>query len=98
MAAVVAIATVLMCVTAGLGFRRRFPGSGIMFYLAIASLVMPGLFVGLGISLIFQLLGWQTDWRESGIGAQLTWTLAIRSAGDVRGSCRQRESRQGDTG
>jgi len=46
-----------------------------MFYLAIASLVMPGLFVGLGISLIFQLLGWQTDWRESGIGAQLTWTL-----------------------
>ncbi|MDB5404136.1 MAG: putative transporter, ATP-binding protein [Rhodopila sp.] len=75
LAAAVAVITVLMCVSAGLGFRRRFPGSGIVFYLAIASLVMPGLFVGLGVSLIFQLLGWQTDWRESGLGAQLTWTL-----------------------
>jgi ABC-type Fe3+/spermidine/putrescine transport system ATPase subunit/ABC-type spermidine/putrescine transport system permease subunit II len=75
LAAVVATLTVVMCVSAGLGFRRRFPGSGLVFYLAIASLVMPGLFVGLGISLIFQLLGWETDWRESGLGAQLTWTL-----------------------
>jgi len=75
LAAVVAVVTVLMCVAAGLGFRRRFPGSGVVFYMVIASLVMPGLFVGLGISLIFQLLGWQTDWRQSGLGAQLTWTL-----------------------
>ena len=75
MASIAAIVTVLMCVSAGLGFRRRFPGSGVVFYIAIASLVMPGLFVGLGISLIFQLLGWQTDWRFSGLGAQLTWTL-----------------------
>ena len=75
MAAVASVITVLMCVAAGLGFRRRFPGSGAVFYMAIASLVMPGLFVGLGISLIFQLLGWQTDWRLSGLGAQLTWTL-----------------------
>jgi len=51
------------------------PGSGALFYLAIASLVMPGLFVGLGISLGFQLLGLQTDWAISGLGAQLTWTL-----------------------
>jgi putative spermidine/putrescine transport system ATP-binding protein len=75
LAAVAATLTVVMCVSAGLGFRRRFAGSGAVFYLAIASLVMPGLFVGLGISLIFQLLGWGTDWRESGLGAQLTWTL-----------------------
>jgi len=36
---------------------------------------MPGLFVGLGISIIFQLLGWTTDWRVTALGAQLTWTL-----------------------
>ncbi len=75
LAAVVAVISVLMCVSAGLGFRRRFFGSGVVFYMVIASLVMPGLFVGLGISLIYQLLGWQTDWRSSGLGAQLTWTL-----------------------
>lgn len=46
-----------------------------MFYLAIASLIMPGLFVGLGIALGFQLLGLETNWFTSGLGAQLTWTL-----------------------
>ncbi len=41
----------------------------------IASLIMPGLFVGLGIALSFRLLGLRTDWFTSGLGAQLTWTL-----------------------
>lgn len=75
LASIVAVATVLMSVLAGLGFRRRFPGSAAMFYLAIASLIMPGLFVGLGIALGFQLLGLETGWLTSALGAQLTWTL-----------------------
>jgi putative spermidine/putrescine transport system permease protein len=75
LAAVVTLLTVAISVAAGLGFRRRFPGAGLVFYMAIASLVMPGLFVGLGISIIFQLLGWTTDWRVTALGAQLTWTL-----------------------
>jgi len=75
LASIVTAATVVISVAAGLGFRRRFPGAGLVFYMAIASLVMPGLFVGLGISIIFQLLGWTTDWRVTALGAQLTWTL-----------------------
>lgn len=84
LAAIVGVLTVVMCVAAGLGFRRRFPGSAFVFYMAIASLVLPGLFVGLGVSLVFQLLGWTTDWRVSGLFTQLTWTLldtAVRPAG-----------------
>jgi putative spermidine/putrescine transport system permease protein len=75
LAAIVGVLTVVLCVAAGLGFRRRFTGSAIVFYMAISSLVMPGLFVGLGVSLVFQLLGWTTDWRVSGLFTQLTWTL-----------------------
>jgi len=75
LASIVAAATVLLSVLAGLGFRRRFPGSAAVFYLAIASLIMPGLFVGLGIALGFQLLGLETGWLTSALGAQLTWTL-----------------------
>ena len=75
LAAAVAIVTVVLSVVAGLGFRRRFRGSAFAFYLAIASLIMPGLFVGLGIALTFRLLGLETDWYTSGFGAQLTWTL-----------------------
>ena len=67
--------TVAVSVAAGLGFRRKFPGSGALFYLAIASLVMPSLLVGFGIGLGFQFLGWQTNLFTSALGAQLTWTL-----------------------
>jgi putative spermidine/putrescine transport system permease protein len=75
LAVVVAVITVVLSVLAGLAFRRRFRGSAFAFYLAIASLIMPGLFVGLGIALSFQLLGIETSWYTSGLGAQLTWTL-----------------------
>src|ERR1700758_2059963 len=74
LAAMVAVATVLIAVLAGLAFRRPFRGSAVAFYLAIASLIMPGLFVGLGIALTFRLLGLPTSWATSGMAAQLTWT------------------------
>ena len=75
LAIAVALVTVVLSVVAGLGFRRPFRGSAVAFYLAIASLIMPGLFVGLGIALTFRLLGLGTNWFTSGLGAQLTWTL-----------------------
>ena len=75
LALVVAVITVVLSVVAGLAFRRRFRGSAFVFYLAIASLIMPGLFVGLGIALSFRLIGIDTSWYTSGLGAQLTWTL-----------------------
>ena len=54
LAAVVSAITVVVSVAAGLGFRRRFRGSGVLFYLAVASLVMPSLLVGFGIGLGFK--------------------------------------------
>jgi putative spermidine/putrescine transport system permease protein len=75
LAAVVSSLTVVISVAAGLGFRRRFPGSGVLFYLAVASLVMPSLLVGFGIGLGFQFLGLDPSLFTSALGAQLTWTL-----------------------
>lgn len=75
LAAVVSTLTVIFAVAGGLGFRRRFPGSSVIFYLAVASLVMPSLLVGFGIGLGFQFLGWQPSLFTSALGAQLTWTL-----------------------
>jgi putative spermidine/putrescine transport system permease protein len=75
LAAIVVAVTVVFSVMAGLGFRRRFAGSGAIFYMAIASLIIPGLLVGLGIGLTFQLFGWTADWYSSALAAQLTWTL-----------------------
>lgn len=67
--------TVTVSFFAGLGFRRKFRGAGVLFYLAIISLVMPGVLTGLGIGTLFTTLGLQTNWLISGLGAHLTWTL-----------------------
>jgi len=75
MAVLASALTVAICVSAGLAFRRRFLGAGLLFYTAVASLVMPSLFVGFGIALGFKELGWKTSLFTSGLGAQLTWTL-----------------------
>src|SRR6202047_5278541 len=75
LASVISLLTAAISVAAGLGFRRRFPGSGVLFYLAVASLVMPSLLVGFGIGLGFKALGAKTSLFTSALGAQLTWTL-----------------------
>jgi putative spermidine/putrescine transport system permease protein len=75
LAVVVLTLTVAISVAAGLAFRRRFMGAGVIFYMAIASLIMPGLLVSLGIGLMFQFLGIRTNWYTSALGAHLTWTL-----------------------
>jgi putative spermidine/putrescine transport system permease protein len=71
----VMVTTVVVSVMGGLAFRRRFTGSTALFYVIIASLVIPSILVSLGIGLIFDQVGIRTHWATSGFGAQLTWTL-----------------------
>ena len=75
LAALVTVSTVLVSLSAGMAFRRRFPGGTVLFYLALASLIVPSLLVSLGVGLLFSRLDWDTAWYSSGFGAQLTWTL-----------------------
>jgi len=71
----VMVATVVISVAAGLAFRRRFFGSTVLFYMALASLIMPGLVLSIGILVAFQFLGLPTRWYSSAFGAHLSWTL-----------------------
>lgn len=75
LALVVSISTVVMSVAAGLAFRKNFRGSGVVFYLAVASLVMPSLLVGFGIGLGFRFLDLEPSLFTSALAAQLTWTI-----------------------
>src|SRR5258707_7992604 len=84
---VVMILTVVLSVSAGMAFRKSFRGATLLFYVAIASLIMPSIITSLGIALEFRLLddfiiksgaeGWTTAMGlfTSGLGAHLTWTL-----------------------
>ena len=71
----VMVLTVLFSLLAGFAFRRRFPGSGALFYLAVASLIVPSILVSLGIGLLFNIVGFEPTWYSSALGAHLTWTL-----------------------
>jgi putative spermidine/putrescine transport system permease protein len=71
----VMIVTVVVSLLAGLAFRKKFRGASALFYLAVASLVIPSIVISLGIGVVFQRLGLQPAWYTSAFGAHLTWTL-----------------------
>ena len=67
--------TVILSVAGGLAYRQKFRGSSVLFYLVIASLIIPSILVSLGVGLIFNIVDLEVHWATSGFGAQLTWTL-----------------------
>jgi putative spermidine/putrescine transport system permease protein len=83
--------TVAISVSAGLAFRKSFRGAAALFYIAVASLIVPSIITSLGIALEFRLLddlmkAYGPEWLAeshttfmglftSGLGAHLTWTL-----------------------
>ena len=53
---VVMLFTVALSVLAGLAFRKRPRGGDALFYIAVASLIMPSIIVSLGVGLQFRLI------------------------------------------
>ncbi|RYX95411.1 MAG: ABC transporter permease [Comamonadaceae bacterium] len=54
--AVVMAFTVVLSVLAGLAFRKRLAGGNALFFITVASLIMPSIIVSLGIGLQFRLV------------------------------------------
>ena len=75
LALIVMVITTSFSFMAGLAYRRTFKGSGLVFYLAVASLIAPSFLISMGIGLGFSVLGLETSAWTGGLGAHLTWTL-----------------------
>jgi len=54
--------TMVMSVLAGLAFRKKLRGGNALFYVTVASLIMPSIIVSLGIGLQFRLLDSALKW------------------------------------
>src|SRR3979490_2607926 len=52
----VMVLTLVLPVSAGMAFPKSFRGATVLFYTAIASLIMPSIITSLGIALEFRLL------------------------------------------
>ena len=51
---IIMLLSISVSVLAGLAFRKRFQGSGLIFYLTIASLIVPSVLISLGIGIVFR--------------------------------------------
>jgi putative spermidine/putrescine transport system permease protein len=70
--AVVMLLTVVLSVLAGLAFRKRLRGGDALFYVTVASLIMPSIIVSLGIGLQFRLLDGGIKSALEALGATTT--------------------------
>ncbi|WP_439519643.1 ABC transporter permease [Hydrogenophaga sp.] len=66
---VVMLFTVVLSVLAGLAFRKPLRGGNALFYMTVASLIMPSIIVSLGIGLQFRLLDGGIKWLLEAVGA-----------------------------
>jgi putative spermidine/putrescine transport system permease protein len=66
---VVMLLTVLLSLTAGLAFRKKLAGANVLFYVTVASLIMPSIIVSLGIGLQFRLIDGAIKWLLEAVGA-----------------------------
>jgi putative spermidine/putrescine transport system permease protein len=65
---VVMALTVVISLLAGYAFRRGFRGASVVFYTAVASLIVPSIIVSLGIGVQFRLLDITIKWAAESIG------------------------------
>lgn len=83
---VVMVLTVLLSLLAGLAFRKKLAGGEALFYVTVASLIMPSIIVSLGIGLQFRLIDGGIKWLLEALGATetlegFTTTLGMFSSG-----------------
>lgn len=71
--AVMVVSTVLGTITAQ-AFRTRFRGSGVVFYLVVLGMMVPGVLLGLGMALVSQQLGIQRNWWSTSFVLHVVYT------------------------
>jgi putative spermidine/putrescine transport system permease protein len=82
---VVMLLTVGLALSAGLAYRKKLPGGSLLFYVVVASLIMPSIIVSLGIGLMFRLFdGAVKAWAEAhapGLAETYTTALGLFTSG-----------------
>ena len=71
--AVMVVSTVLGTITAQ-AFRTRFRGSGVVFYLVVLGMMVPGVLLGLGMVLVAQQLGISRNWWSTSFVLHVVYT------------------------
>ncbi|GIX12208.1 MAG: spermidine/putrescine ABC transporter permease [Paracoccaceae bacterium] len=71
--ATMVVSTVLGTLTAQ-AFRERFRGSGLVFYLVVLGMIVPGVLLGLGMALLANNLGIDRNWWSTAFVLHVVYT------------------------
>ncbi len=75
LALVVMVIVALFSTMLAMAFRKRFFGSGLLFYTIMSGLMVPGILLSLGLATLLKQLGISPAWWSSGLGVHVVWTL-----------------------
>jgi putative spermidine/putrescine transport system permease protein len=69
------IVSTVLGVSAAQAFRRKFKGSGVVFYLIVLGMMVPGILVGLGMALVANSLGIDRHWWGTAFVLHVVYTF-----------------------
>jgi putative spermidine/putrescine transport system permease protein len=75
LAIIVMVITAVFSTMLAMAFRKRFTGSGLLFYAIMAGLMVPGILLSLGLASLLRQLGLPPAWWSSALGLHVVWTL-----------------------
>lgn len=69
------IVSTVLGVTAAQAFRQKFRGSGVVFYLIVLGMMVPGVLVGLGMALVANAIGIDRTWWGTAFVLHVVYTF-----------------------
>jgi len=69
------VVSTILGTAAAQAFRKRFRGSGIVFYLIVLGMMVPGVLVGLGVALLANFLGIDRHWFSTAFVLHVVYTF-----------------------
>ena len=75
LALIVMVITALFSTMFAMAFRKRFFGSGVLFYTIMTGIMVPGILLSLGMASLLKQLGIPPAWWYTGLGVHVVWTL-----------------------
>lgn len=75
LAAMTMVVSTVLGVTSAQTFRQKFRGSGVVFYLIVLGMMVPGVLVGLGMALVANTLGIDRHWWGTAFVLHVVYTF-----------------------
>jgi putative spermidine/putrescine transport system permease protein len=75
LALIVMVITALFSTMFAMAFRKRFFGSGLLFYTIMTGIMVPGILLSLGLATLLKQIGIPPAWWSTALGVHVVWTL-----------------------